>query len=343
MRLMVLLLMVMLPLTALAEDKVLNIYTWPAEIPDAVARQFEKETGIKVNLSTYENNEMLYAKLRAEKNAGYDVIVPTSYYVDRMRRQDLLEKIDKSKLPNLKNLDPLFLHPDYDTQLNYSVPHIWGVTGIFLNTHYYQPASVTKWNDLWQARFNNQLMLLDDVREVFSIALLSLGYSANDNQPEHIKAAYLKLKTLMKNVKVFSTETVISIIIDEDATIGSAWNGDTYKAALENKAVTFIFPQDGFVIWVDNLCIPKNAPHKDNAYAFINFMLRAEIEKEVTLFTHFPTTNGAAQALLPKAVRNNPIIYPPKAVMKRGQFQTDLDEKTLALYEHYWEALKMGA
>lgn len=331
-----------LPLTSIAADKILNIYAWTGEIPDFVVRQFEKESGIKVNISTYENNEIMYAKIRASERAGYDLIMPSSYFVDRMSHQNMLEKIDKTKLTNLKNLNPDFLHPDYDPNTEYSVPFIWGITGIVVNTEYFAPQSIKKWSDLWESRFYNKLMLLDDMREVFSMALLSLGYSANDRNPEHIKAAFLKLQNLTRNVKVFSTETVVSILIDEDVTVGMAWNGDAFKAYTENPHVQFIFPQDGFVIWVDNFSIPKNAPHKDAAYAFIDFVLRPNIAKELAIYTRFPITNLAAQKLLPAAIQNNPAAYPPKEIMHRGQFQVDLGNDTLALYEMYWEKLKMS-
>lgn len=337
------LLLFLLPLTVYAEDNVLNIYTWSDEIPDKVVRQFEKETGIQVNHATYDNNEIMYAKLRATPKAGYDIVNPSSYFVDRMRRQDMLLKLDKKRLPNLKYIAPEYNQADYDPGLEYSIPHVAGVTGIFLNTEYHPLQSVTRWSDLWEARYHNQLLLLDDTREIFSMALLTLGYSVNDKDPEHIKAAFLKLKSLMKNVKVFSSETVKSIIIDEDATLGMAWNGDVFKASQENKDVKFVFPKDGFVIWVDNLVIPKEAPHKDNAYLFLNFMMRPEIAKEVALATHFMTTNLPARQLLPENIRNNPTVYPPQEVMRKGQFQTDVGDETSALLEKYWEELKMGS
>src|SRR5581483_42593 len=134
---------------------------------------FEKDTGIKVNFSTYENNEILLAKLRANKNAGYDVIMPSSYMVDRMRRLNILKKLDKTKLPNWQHLNPQFLRPAYDPQNEYSVPYIWGVTGIFINQEYFHHTQVTKWADLWSTQFTNKLMLLDDAREIFSMALMT--------------------------------------------------------------------------------------------------------------------------------------------------------------------------
>jgi spermidine/putrescine transport system substrate-binding protein len=328
--------------TVYAETRMVNVYAYTGEIPDYLVRQFEKETGIKVNFSTYENNEIMYAKIRASKRTGYDVIMPSSYFVDRMSRQNILLKLDKDKLPNRQHLAADFLHPAYDPNGDYSVPVIWGITGIFYNNASHDLGKPSSWNDLWDKRYYNKLMLLDDSREVFSMALLTLGYSANDSDPAHIKQAFEKLKTLMPNVKVFSTDTVVSILIDEDATIGMAWNGDTFKATQENPNVKFVFPKEGFVIWVDNFSIPANAPHPDEAYAFINFFLRPDIAKTIALYTHFPITNQSGQQLLPPDIRNNPFVYPSKEILKHGQFQKDLSDDTLALYEQYWEELKMS-
>lgn len=323
------------------DDNVLNLYTWSGVIPDFIIQQFEKETGIKVNFSTYDSNETMYAKLKATKDAGYDVIEPSSYYIDRMRRQGMLTKIDKSQLSHFKNEDPEFLNQPYDPHNNFSIPFIWGVTGIFVNTGDYAPKGLTHWSDLWDKKYENQLMLLDDSREVFAIALLSLGYPINDSNPDHINQAYLKLKNLIPNIKVFKSDGVITILIDEDASIGMAWNGDLYKAKKENPKLEFIYPEEGFVIWVDNFAIPKDAPHLKNAYQFLNFMLRAEVAKTVSLNNDYPTPNLAAKKLLPPDIRNNPIVYPSHDILRRGQFQTDISDEAIELYERYWEKLKM--
>jgi spermidine/putrescine transport system substrate-binding protein len=324
-----------------AADNILNIYTWPGVIPDFIIQQFEKETGIKVNFSTYDSNEVMYAKLKADKNSVYDVVEPSSYYIDRMRRQGMLEELERSKLTGYKNLNPAFLGQSYDPQNHYSVPFIWGITGIFVNKEYHAPKTVQSWDDLWDAKFNDQVMLLDDSREVFSMALLTLGYSVNDSNPEHIKQAYLKLKELHPNIKIF-TNAPISFVIDEDATIGMVWNGDITKAIKENSSLDFIYPKDGFVIWVDNFAIPKNAPHLENAYKFLNFMLRSDVAKAIALDNSYPSANLTAQKLLPPEIRDNPIIYPGKEILRRGKFQSDIDDEALALYEKYWEKLKIG-
>lgn len=335
-------LFIILSQTIFAATEIVNIYAWPGVIPDAIIQQFENETGIKVNFSTYDSNETMYAKLRATKNSGYDVIEPSSYYVDRMRRQHMLEKLDKSQLPNYKHLNPEFLNQSYDPNSEYSAPFIWGVTGIFINTDYYNKNNIKKWADLWDPKYKDQLMFLNDSREVFSVGLRVTGNQDSDSNPEHIKSAFNKLKELMPNIKLFNSDAVISIFIDEDAEIGMAWNGDLYKAKKENPKLDFIYPEDGFVIWVDNLAIPKNAPNLKNAYKFLNFIERPDIAKAIALDNNYPTANLTAQKLLPAEMRDSPIIYPSAAILKRGKFQTDIGDEALALYEKYWEQLKMG-
>lgn len=325
-----------------ADDNILNVYTWSGVIPDFVIQQFEKETGIKVNFSTYDSNETLYAKLRASKNSGYDIIEPSNYFIDRMRRQNMLEPLEKSKISNFKNLNPDFLNQIYDPQNKFSIPFIWGVTGIFINENSYTKNSIKKWSDLWDPKYKDQLMMLNDGREVFSMALLALGYSANDSDPKHIEQAYLKLKELMPNIKLFNSDAVISIFIDADASIGMAWNGDLFKAQKENAKLNFIYPEDGFVIWVDNIAIPKNPPHRENAYKFINFLLRPDVAKNMALDNNYATANLAAQKLLPAEIRNSQVAYPSHEILRHGQIQTDIGDKALALYEKYWEELKMG-
>ncbi len=328
--------------TLFATENIVNVYTWADEIPHTLINQFEKETGIKVNYSTFDSNEIMYAKIRAITHTGYDLVEPSSYYIDRMHRLNMLEPLDKKKLSNYKNLDPTFLNAPYDPNSLYSIPFIWGITGIFMNKEYFPTNVTTQWNDLVDKKYLNQLMFLDDAREVFSVALRMLGYSINDANPEHIKQAYLKLKTLMPNVKLFNSDAIISLLIDEDATIGMAWNGDLFKAKLENSKLQFVYPKDGFEIWVDNFAILKGAPHLENAYQFLNFLMRADVAKTASLSVNYSTANLAAKNLMPPDIKNNPTLYPPAAILKNGEFQTDVDDKSYALLEKYWEKLKIG-
>ncbi len=333
--------MVLFTTIAFASDRVVNVYGWSGEIPRKLIKQFEEETGIHVNFSSYDNNETLYAKLHAANRPTYDVVIPSTYFVERLSKQGFLKKLDHRRLPHFKNLDSKFLNAKHDPENVYGVPFIWGATGIVYNAKWISEPPKA-WRDLWHKRFQERLMLLDDPREIFSLALLSLGYSPNDTHPQHIKKAYLKLKALKSNIKLFATENTQAILIDEDIHLGTVFNGDAFKAYQENKALEFVFPEDGFVIWIDCLSIVNNAPHPDEAYAFVDFLLRAKSAATVALSEGHAITNQAGKALLPKAIRENPMVYPPDEVLKRGVIQSDVSEKSLMLYDAYWQKLKLS-
>ena len=327
--------------TVFASSKVLNIFVWGNEIPDSVVRQFERETGIKVNLSTYECNEALYAKIKLSPKA-YDIIEPSGYYVARLAKEHLIETLQKDKLPALTQLLPLFAHPAYDPKGQFSVPLIWGATGIFVNPRYFDPKKIQSWRDLAQPRYKNQLLLLDDPREVFSMALLAAGHSPNTAKPALIAKAYAYLLKILPNIKLYASDAVATIIADEDARIGMAWNGDIARAREANPSIQFIFPKDGFVVWSDNLAIMKNAPHKDNAYLFLAYCLRKEIAKQIALETGYPITQQAGIALLPQVNTQQHLALSQQShIKKTASSQTDLSDAAKSRYEFYWERLKM--
>lgn len=321
-----------------AQEKV-NVYVWGGEIPKDLIQKFERETGIKVRFSTYDSNEILYAKLKAGGQGIYDVILPSAYFVERMRKQGMLEPLDEAFLPNKKNLALTFQNNSYDPDNRYSVPLTWGITGLF---YHQQQRPLNKWSQLWSTNLRHQLLLLDDAREVFSMGLMSLGYSPNDENPEHIKKAFIHLKNLIPNIKLFASDSIQSIIIDEDATVGMAWNGDIFKAQAENPNIRFSFPQNGFVIWTDCLAIPKHPPHPKAAHIFINFMMRPDVAREIALQEGHAITNLAARKTLPEDIRNSTLLYPSEEVLARGYFQRDVSDAVLQLYGYYWQQLKLS-
>lgn len=322
-------------------NKVLNLFIWADEVPSSVIQQFSRETGIQVNYTTYDSNEELYTKLKAAGNQGYDVIEPTSYYLERMRREKMLLKLDKQKFSHYQNIDPYFLNHSFDPNSDYGIPYVFTTTGIFYNTRYFATQPVSKWSELWQSRFNNKLLMLNDPRDTFFITLLSLGYSGNSIEQPQIEQAYNKLVTLLPNVKLFNDQAVVSIAVDEDATIGVMWGGDFMRARRDNAALKLIFPDEGFPISVDCFAILKDAPHVENAYKFLDFMMRAEIAKQGTLVEGYPVANLAARKQLPAAFAKDTILYPPPEVMRRGIFESDIGDDALALYTQYWQMLKM--
>jgi spermidine/putrescine transport system substrate-binding protein len=323
-----------------AQEKTLELYTWSEYMPDEVLKLFTRETGIKVSASTYDSNETMYAKVKTLKGKGYDVIVPSTYFVSRMRNEGMLIKLDKAKLPNLKNLDPKLLDGPHDPGGEYSAPYLWGTTGISMNNKLVPPGSIHKWADLWDSRYKSSILLLDDVRDVFSMALKTLGYSINDMDEVHIREAYQKLKDLLPNIKVFNSETPKVLFIEEEVALGMNWNGESYKATKENGHIGYVYPKEGALLWMDSLVIPQGAVHVENAHKFIDFLLRPEIARMVCEEIGYATPNLEAVKLLPKEIRENRTIYPADEDLGSSEFQTDVGD-AIAIYEKYWEALKV--
>ena len=324
-----------------AGDNVLVVYNWSEYMPESVIESFEKESGIKVKYSTYDSNEAMYAKIKAAGAESYDIIVPSTYFVNKMSREELLAKIDKSKLKNYANLDPKLLGKAYDPKNDYSVPYLWGSTGISYNAKILGEGAITSWSDLWDPKYKGKLLLTDDLREVFGMALLTLGYSSNSTSEKEITAAYEKLKLLMPNVRVFNSESPKQIYMSGEVVAGMDFNGENYMANEEMPELRYVYPKEGVMVWVDSLVIPKNARHIDNALRFIDYLLRPEVAKTISEEIGYASPNAAAVKLLDKEIRSNRIIYPTEADLKNSEFQIDVGD-SIRFYEKYWEKLKTG-
>ena len=323
-------------------QEVVNIYAFGGEIPYQLIKEFEKTTNIKVNFSTVDSNETMYAKLKSVSKMPYDVITVSSYYVEKMKKHKLIRPIAENKLTNYTNIEPFFIEKQDGSQQIYAIPLVWGTTGIFINTKYIKQP-IDSWQQLFNPQFKNQLVFIDDMREVFSMSLLMLSQSPNSQSPPNLKQAYDNLLNLLPNIKLFATDTIKSIMIDEDAIIGMTWSGDFFKAQQENSYLKYIYPREGYVIWVDCLAITEGAQHKENAYQFIDFMLRAHSAKTIALEQGYAIANQAGKKLLPTAVLNNQAIYPDAKTLRRGIFQKSLDQKSLNLMATYWQELKLSA
>jgi spermidine/putrescine transport system substrate-binding protein len=325
---------------ALANNNVVNVYNWAGYLPYSVIKKFEVQTGIHVNYETFQSNSSLYTKIKLDPHQ-YDVIVPSSYLVGTMRDQGMLHKLDFRKLPNVKNLFPFLLSKQYDPYPNYSLPYFWGTTGIAVNDKYYRASSIQTWNDLWQPRFHGQLLILDEAREAFDMALKSLGYSINDENPHHIHQAFIKLKRLLPNVKLFNEGSGDSVYADEDALVGMGFNADIYVAHSENSHVQYIYPKDGPILWVDDIAIPKYTPHLANAYKFINFIMQAKIAAQIAENIDYSTPNKKAYALLPKTTQENHILYPDITKLKHAEVESSLNQNADLLIQQDWQNLKL--
>lgn len=330
----------LLPVSISAAEKV-YVYNWTEYIPEAVLQQFTKETKIKVIYTTYDSNETMYAKLKLVRGEGYDVVFPSTYFVNKMSREGMLQPLDHSLIPNIGELDSAVLDKEFDPGNVYSVPYMWGSTGIAVNTDIIDAALVTSWRDLWSSEYKGQLLLQDDMREVFHMALKINGHSSNTRDPKEIEAAYNLLKELMPNVLLFNSDSPRLPYLAGEVNVGMIWNGEAWMAQQENKAITYVYPSEGANFWIDSFVVPKGANNVENAHKFIAFMLRPDIAKMCVEENGFATPVTTALPLIDEDVRRSRTIFPSAEIISRGEFQTDVGD-ALALYQEYWEKLRAG-
>ncbi|MDG2952518.1 extracellular solute-binding protein [Bisgaard Taxon 10/6] len=317
----------------------IRIYNWTDYIPSDLIAEFTRETGIDVNYSTFESNEEMYSKLKLLKNTGYDLVFPSSYYIGKMAKEGMLEKIDHSKLSNFNQIPANLLHKDFDPNNDYSLPYVYGLTGIGVNKSVIDPAKITGWADLWHPEYKGQVLLTADAREVFHIALLLDGKSPNTQNEEEIKAAYERLTKLLPNVATFNSDTPELPYIQGEVDLGMIWNGSAYMAKRENPDIEFIYPKEGAIFWMDNYAIPKGSQHVEAAHKFIDFMLRPEHAKVIIERMGYSMPNEGVKALLKPEDVANPLLFPPESEVKKGVFQADVGD-AVDIYEKYWNRLK---
>ncbi|QQF76345.1 extracellular solute-binding protein [Histophilus somni] len=326
--------------TANASDNTVYLYTWSEYVPEGLLENFTKETGIKVIASSLESNETMYAKLKTlGKNSGYDVIAPTSYFVSKMAREGMLKELDHSKLPVIQELDPNMLDRPFDKGNKYSLPQLFGATGIGYNADNQNPEHLQSWGDLWNPEFKGKVQLLDDAREVFNIALLKLGQDPNTKEPAVIEKAYQELLKLRPNILVFNSDNPANTFITGETDVGLIWNGSIRVAQNAGVPIKIVYPKEGTMLWIDNLAIPATAKNVESAYKLINYLLSADVSEKLTLEIGYPTSNLNALERLPKELTENKGIFLPQEVLDRSQWQVDVGEAA-ELYETYYQKLK---
>lgn len=324
------------------ESATLYLYNWSEYMPTHVLENFEKETGIEVVYDTYESNEQMYEQYtQANLDHPYDLMVPSSYYVEKMRREGLLLPIDKDKLTNFAQLSPSFIDMHVDPDNQYSIPYLWGTTGIGINTDTVAVEAITGWDDLWQEEFRGRVMLTNDMREVFGMTLMTLGYSSNTQDPEEIKAAYEKLLTLLPAVKIFESESARAPYMSGVTDVGMIWSGEAIMANAEGMDnLHYQYPREGAILWTDNFVIPKGAQNIEAAHLFIDFILRAENAQIVSRQLGYATPNLGARLFMPQQTKDNVNIYPSPAILDKAQLQRDVRDEALVVYQYYWDKLK---
>ncbi|MGR5268234.1 extracellular solute-binding protein [Vibrio astriarenae] len=319
-----------------AQDKELVFMNWGPYINSSLLEQFTKETGIKVIYSTYESNETLYAKLKTH-NQGYDLVVPSTYFVSKMRDEGMLQKIDHSKLANFSNLDPNYLNKPYDPNNEYSIPHVVAITGLAVNTDMYDPEEFQSWADLWKPELEGQVMLMDDTREVFHIALRKLGYSGNSVDDAQIDEAYAQLQQLMPNVLVFNSDNPGAPYMSGEVGVGMLWNGSAAAAQNEGLPIELVYPKEGGIGWVDNFAISSGAKNVDGAHKMIDFLLRPDVAEQITRDTGYLTAVKASN----DKFQHLEALFPSQEDLDKVEWQSAVGDKT-SRYEEYFLKLKAG-
>lgn len=314
----------------------LNIFNWSEYMPDSILRDFEAEYDVDVVYDTYGSNEEMLAKLMAGGLGQYDLVVPSDYMVAVMIEEGLAEEIDLTQIPNLTHIDPKYLDTPYDPGNRFSLPYMWGTTGIAYNTRLIK-SPITSWNDLWDPAYNRRLLLLDDSREVIGMALQSLGYSINETDSARLKEAQRRLSELAPRVVAYDNGFGKDLLVSEEVWIAHTWNGDAAMAMEENSDITYVLPKEGGVTWQDNVVIPKGAPNVRSAHLFINYLYRPEVSAVLAAEFPYGSPNKDARTLLPDEVRNNPAAYPDPEAIAKAEWIEDVGDATVTYDRIYTE------
>lgn len=319
----------------------LHLFIWANYIDPEVYQLFEKEFGVKVIEENFDSNETLRTKLQAGAT-GYDIIVPSDYTVEALIKQGLLAELDLSKIPNVQHISQRFRGLYYDPQNRYSIPYLWGTTGIGYNAQKLETPP-TSWADLFEPtsleKYRNRVSMLDDPRETIGAALKYLGYSVNNTDPQALEAAKDLLLAQKPYLARYDSETYDDFLLTGDLVIAHGWSGEFAKARLENPNIHYIIPKEGGVIWADNLAIPKSSQKIELAHKFIDFLLRPQINAKIVNFLRYPSTNEAATAFILPEIATDPSIYPPQEILEKLEWIRDIGE-AVALYEAVWDEVK---
>jgi spermidine/putrescine transport system substrate-binding protein len=324
----------------LTSGNTITVFNWGDYIDPDLIKRFEKETGIKVIYETFDSNEAMLTKIE-QGGVSYDVAVPSEYTIEKMIQEDLLIKLDHSKIPNLSNIDPRFMDMDFDPGNQYSVPYFWGTVGIVYNKKMLDGMTFESWNDLWDKRLKNQIVLVDGAREVMGFGLDSLNYSLNDTNKVHLLEAKKKLEKLQPNIKAIVGDEIKMLMVNEEAPVAVVWSGDAAEIMWENENLDYVVPKEGSNLWFDNFVIPKTAKNVEGAHKFINFMLDAEVAAQNTEYVGYATPNKAAMALLPEETVKDERFYPSPEKTARLEVYKNLGKRMLAYYNELYLEFKM--
>ena len=336
-----------LPVQAFAapEKVTINVYNWGQYISDGtdgyidVNKAFTEATGIEVNYMTFDSNETMYTKLKTG-GSTYDVIIPSDYMVARLIAEDMLEELDYSNIPNYALVDEAYKNTSFDPENKYSVPYTWGTVGVIYNTKYVDEADVGSWDLLWNEKYSGKILMFDNPRDAFAIAQLLLGIDINTEDPDELRSAAYKLIEQKPLVQGYVMDQIFSKMEREEAWIAPYYAGDYLLMAEENPDLAFYFPEEGFNLFIDAMCIPKGCQNKEVAEAYINFLCDPEISGENLDYLGYSTPISAAKQYMDPDVAASPIAYPTEETLANGSAFINLSAETSQLTDSLWLQVK---
>lgn len=316
----------------------LNIFNWSDYVAPDTIPNFAKEFGVDVRYSVYESNEEMLAKVFSG-NSGWDIVFPSNYFIEPMRANRLLAELDHSRLPNLSSLDARLRNPEWDPQLQYSVPYMWGAAGIVYQKSL-TPAP-TSWADLWDARFRGRLTMLDDPADTLGAALKKVGLSINTHQPDEMRRGQVELIRQKSIIRAYLNAEARDQVIAGDLLAAHLWattSAQAIEAAPDRLA--FSYPTEGFALYADNAVILRESSRPELAHQFLNYLLRPEVAAAIVNVSRTATANGAARDLLPQELRENHVLYPDAATLQRGEWFAPLPSAAQRLRDRLWTEVK---
>jgi putrescine transport system substrate-binding protein len=343
---------------ASTEEKILNVYNWSDYIDPKVIEDFQKETGIKVRYDVFDSNEVLETKLLTG-HSGYDVVVPSAYFLERQIKAGVFRKLDKSKLPNLANLDADIMQraAGHDPGNQYGVVYMWGTTGIGYDAAKVKAimpdAPVDSWNLIFDpaviAKFKGcGVSVLEDPTDMIATALLYLGKDPNSQSEADLKLAEAKLLAIRPYIRNISSSSYIDGLANGDICIAVGYSGDMLQArdrateAGKPAQIKYSIPKEGALMWFDTLAIPADAKHPDNAHLFIDFLMRPEVAAANSNTVMYANANDKATALVSEDLRNDPGTYPTAEVKARLKPNLTKSAEFTRLLNRSWTRFTTG-
>ncbi len=333
------------PKAKAANDMVINVYNWGQYISDGtdgyidINKAFTEATGIQVNYMTFDSNESLYTKLKTG-GSSYDVIIPSDYMVARLIDEGMLMELDFNNIPNYQYIDEAYKNTDYDPENKYSVPYTWGTVGIIYNSAYVDEADIGSWDLLWNEKYDDKILMFDNPRDAFAASELLLGYSINTSDEDELRAASLKLIEQKPFVQSYVMDQIYSKMSRAEAWIAPYYAGDYVMMREDNEDLEFYFPEEGFNLFIDAMCIPTCCTNKAGAEAYINFLCNPEISGQNMEYLGYSTPISAAKDYMDPEVANDPICYPDEEILARGSSFLFLDNATTQLMDGLWLGVK---